>query len=227
MSSETPQDDESVAEHAELASARPSRRRTSAVAGCVNFPIGDPAWGCTGEGGMYVVLTVWDALSLGNYAEKWVPCCGGYHHDSLDDAAIGCDTCKPKPEHLELARAAKALSKDANTWSKEDLDLFLAAQQLPGTVESNHFPGYHHEILMSANTAECARCRVQNGCTSVPMLATLTIGATGSSLFSEELGRYWQCTYESLNEDGKTLYNSLKRIYGSGCQLHIVTCLDT
>lgn len=50
------------------------RRRTSAVSGWVNFPIEDPAWKCSKEGGMVVKLVVCDTRE---FDDQFGVCCGG------------------------------------------------------------------------------------------------------------------------------------------------------
>lgn len=60
---------------------------------------------------------------------------------------------------------------------------------------------------------------------SVPLYASIILGNTGWSGYNGE--EYWHCTYYDLTEDGKTLYNSLKSLYGESAELHILTFLDT
>jgi hypothetical protein len=52
----------------------------------------------------------------------------------------------------------------------------------------------------------------------------LLIGSTKLSLFSEHYGEYFHATYKDLTNEGKSLYNTLKKLYGD---IIIVTLLDT
>jgi hypothetical protein len=60
---------------------------------------------------------------------------------------------------------------------------------------------------------------------SVPYLCAMTLGSTGWSGFSDELG-YWRCTYEDLTSEGKALYESLRKLYPDS-KIHLQTWLDT
>ena len=72
---------------------KPSRRRTDAVVGYVNFPIGRIE--STNEGGCFVRLVV---LDVPDYVERWVPCCGGYQYFHYDECFLGDDQYDPTPE---------------------------------------------------------------------------------------------------------------------------------
>lgn len=54
---------------------------------------------------------------------------------------------------------------------------------------------------------------------SVPLLASIVMGSTGWS------GEFI-CKYDDLNEDGKTIYNSMQKLYPKA-ELHLMTFLDT
>jgi hypothetical protein len=61
---------------------------------------------------------------------------------------------------------------------------------------------------------------------SVPLYACINLGSTGWSGYNNRKG-YWRCKYEHLNNNGKTLYNSLKMLYGDKGKVVLVTWLDT
>lgn len=76
---------------------KPSRRRTDAVVGYVNFPMDRiPS---TNEGGCFVRLVVLDVADL---TEKWMPCCGGYQYFRYDECFLGDDQYVP-PEGKDAA----------------------------------------------------------------------------------------------------------------------------
>lgn len=52
----------------------------------------------------------------------------------------------------------------------------------------------------------------------------LLIGSTGLSLNDKKTGKYFMATYENLTQQGRSLYNLLKKIYGD---VEIITLLDT
>lgn len=60
---------------------------------------------------------------------------------------------------------------------------------------------------------------------SISLLANLTLASTGWSGYSDKKG-LWKCTFKDLNEDGKALYKSLKKLYPK-CKFHLITWLDT
>lgn len=57
-------------------------------------------------------------------------------------------------------------------------------------------------------------------------MAVIVIGSTGWSGFSDETGRYWNCSFSDLTDDGKAFYGQLQRLYPN-CQVHFLTFLDT
>lgn len=58
-----------------------------------------------------------------------------------------------------------------------------------------------------------------NKYSSIPVLAVITIGATGWS-------GPWRCRFEDLTPEGQKLYRSLEQLY-PGCSLRLLTFLDT
>lgn len=57
------------------------------------------------------------------------------------------------------------------------------------------------------------------------LLCSMTIGTTGWS-GSREIDGYWHCTYDDLTDDGKKLYDMIKKLY-SNCEIYLLTWLDT
>ncbi len=73
-----------------------SRRRTKEVQGCINFPIDDPKYRCTGEGGMFVRLVV-----LAEEDGSDVVCSGGDHNFLYDESFLGDDSGRPDREAID------------------------------------------------------------------------------------------------------------------------------
>jgi hypothetical protein len=74
------------------------KRRTTAVEGCVNFPIGDPQYESTNEGGMVVKLVVTDDSE--DFENTLSVCCGAYTYDMLTECLVGDDQ-RPIPKHTD------------------------------------------------------------------------------------------------------------------------------
>lgn len=55
-----------------------SKRRTDAVTGFVNFPVSDPDYESTREGGLSVQVVVFDPRWWEGSDTAWMNCCGGY-----------------------------------------------------------------------------------------------------------------------------------------------------
>lgn len=56
---------------------------------------------------------------------------------------------------------------------------------------------------------------------SIPYLCAMTLGSTGWS------SGYWICTYDDLTDEGKSLYDRIKTLYGDCGRLILQTWLDT
>lgn len=177
-----------------------SRRRTSAMAGCVRFPVEDPRFRSTREGGMFVKLVVVDDRDY--QKSDWNICCGALVQDSLTESFIGDDQA-PTPR-LDIDPTAPP-------------ETLLAAMKAHDTAhrewEARHYP----------NLRDDDDARREN---SRPYVAAMLLGITGWSGFDEEAERYWQCSFDDLTLEGQALYRSLQALY-PGCVLHLLTFLDT
>ena len=129
---------------------KPSRRRTSEVVGYVNFPMHRIA--CTGEGGCFVRLVVLDAE---DYADKWVPCCGGYQYFHYDECFLGDDLYEELPMPPE----------DENP--KKMMQYFRDLDKARKKRDAKYYPRLDNDE--------------DSGRWSVRVLAAMTIGATGWS----------------------------------------------
>jgi len=180
----------------------PSRRRTNAVAGFVNFPLHLPS---TQEGGVFVRLVVIDREADKNISNKWMPCCGGEQSFTYDEVLLGDDLSDLRyPSNV--ANGESWMSQE-NEWRARDEQIkktrlkYFPRMLLEWERDDGH-PDYH--------TRDRSR----------PFLAIVTMGATGWSY------NQWVCTYDDLTDRGKELYNSLKALY-AGAELRLLTFLDT
>lgn len=84
---------------------RPSamNRRSTEVTGYVNFPVNDPSWEFTGEGGMFVRLVVEDVENT------FMQCCGGHSNVVIyDESFVGTD----KEERYHFPRLNRQFKSD-------------------------------------------------------------------------------------------------------------------
>jgi len=169
-------------------------RRSSDTRGYVNFPVDDPRYKNTGEGGMFVRLVVEEKENKG-----WMVCCGGLQHIQYDECLVADDVCPP-PQRLP---------RNIDSLPPEEVDRILKETQIY-PVEAHHFP-----LLKDGSWG------------SVGYLSIITLGSTGWSGWDNETDDYWHCTYGDLTEEGRSLYDSLKNLYGEDCQIYLQTWLDT
>lgn len=172
------------------------KRRTSAVSGWVNFPVDAPAWKSSREGGMVVKLVVCDNRA---FDDQFGICCGASVIDMLTESFVGDDR-RPQPEPLE---------------SFDSVEAVRAEQQAFLDWEAYHFPRIGDSAAEGADQF-----------LSRSYLAVMVMGSTGWSGVHKESGQYWQCTFDDLSEEGKSLYCQFEQLY-SGCELHLLTFLDT
>lgn len=172
------------------------QRRSKAVSGWVNFPVEDTSWENSGEGGMVVKLVVCDNRDFDN---QFGMCCGASVTDLMGESFIGDDR-RPKPVPPENYESAEAIQ---------------AEQDAKCAWEAYHFP------RLAESTVEGVERYL-----SRPYLAALVIGTTGWSGWNEAEGRYWECRFDDLMNEGKALYQQLEVLY-PGCDIHLLTFLDT
>lgn len=170
--------------------------------GYVNFPVDDPEWECSKEGGMLVRLVVYEPEN-----QNWMQCSGGYQHvyydqDLLTDDTTGRWSTPVDPEEQDPETLMRAMMEDQK--NREDL-------------EEKHFPHVNTGFEFNANLYEKRYM-------SRPYLCVMTMGSTGWSGTNEE--GYWYCTYDDLTPEGKELYNALSKLY-ENCVVELVTWLDT
>lgn len=173
-------------------------RRSTAVSGMVNFPINDPQWTSSGEGGMFVRLLVVDPSGIGDSAE-WLQCCGGDGYFFMDETLLWDD--KYPPPSLPD-------SEDFEVEALMDHKVLLAQW------EESTFPCLNqrdNKDPLSKNL-------------SIPCLVVMTIGSTGWSGWDGN--EYWHCAVNDLTTEGQRLYGLLQQTYPN-CELRLQTWLDT
>lgn len=171
-------------------------RRSNEICGFVNFPVNDKNYENSNEGGMFVKLVV---INDGN----WSVCCGpGDNVSMFSDVMIDDDKPKKnvtKPKHISEFAEKLELNKD--------------------NIKNNitfHYPRIDDDICGNLSSRYM----------SIPYLAIIDIGSTDWSGWNEKKKQYWHCTFDDLKDDGKALYNSMKKLYPK-CDIRLVTFLDT
>lgn len=165
--------------------------------GFVNFPMNDPKWDNSGEGGMFVQLVV-----IPSSKDNFEQCCGtraiSIHYT---ESFIGDD--KRKNRDVNDESLLKCICRGNVVSAKCPFKGHLG-QRFP--LVEYYFP---HGIEEP----------------SVPMYASITLGSTGWSGYNERKG-YWRCTYADLTVEGKQLYYQMKKLYPKTI-IRLLTWLDT
>jgi len=172
------------------------KRRTTDVSGWVNFPINDPAWPSSGEGGMLVKLVVCDSREMG---DRLSLCCGAGVYDLLIETLAGDDR---RPAPIPAVRF-------------EDAESIKAHQEAYQKWKEYHFPHLNDEFMQGHEKY-----------LSRPYLSVIVLGSTRWSGRKEGGGEPWHCHTEDLTQEGKALYQQIAALY-PGCELHLLTLLDT
>ena len=176
-------------------------RRSTEKNGWVNFPVDHPDWKNTKEGGMFVKLVVCDDR---DFDDQFGVCCGVNVWDRVTEQLIADDQ-RPMPEYT--------LGLEHYASEEEFIQAFEEEVRKKREWEEYHFP-----YINEKNSSDLSY-------TSRPYLASIVMGSTGWSGYSDGVG-LWHCTYNDLTEEGKTLYNTLQKLY-DGCTIHLLTFLDT
>ena len=146
---------------------------------------------------MFVRLVVVDDEK---YEDKWEPCSGGSVYVIYDEQYQRDDNREPP-------------SEPAGGTFDYDEEARRVAE-----YESYHFPRLHERRVGDEDPHRPFRSR--------PYLAAILLGATGWSGWSDEAQSYWYCTYDSLTDEGRQLYQMMERLY-PGRKIHLQTWLDT
>jgi hypothetical protein len=185
--------------------ARQYGRRSTQVKGFVNFPVHLPNGN---EGGMFVRLVV-------------VPPEYDYPllEDDEDDTEAEIEYLKQKPVvccggliqfHADECFYATD-EADCTPWWEESLEQTVANAYGRDKVELRHFPNLEDKQYQYSYSADRYLSRLY--------LAVILMGSTGWN------GRF-RCTYDDLTDDGKALYDSVKKLHPTST-LVLQTWLDT
>lgn len=178
-----------------------STRRTSAVSGCVRFPIDDPEWPSSQEGGIFVKLY---------FVEKnpfsWSRCCAQDAVDVLGESLQGYWHNGKLHTFPEMPEGGFEDLEDLEKWTKKS-----------HMLEDRLFPRCNEDYDRNS------RSDIERFL-SVPMVACLTLGTTGWSGWNGM--RHWLATPDDLTPRGKILLESLIDNY-PGCDWFLATFLDT
>ena len=183
------------------------RKKPEFSSGCVMFPVegevllGGDDYKNEATGGMYVQLVAVEKKSeRENWWEDMFVVCWGGSNTSLEyqEGMAGTDTLVDEfvPYYEEL---------DAS-WDEMVADKAFATKSF--------FPDFYDK-----DKPKNVRER------SVSLLASVVLGSSGGTWCKGERG-YFRCTYADLTEDGKVLYDSLKKLYGEKAALHLITWID-
>ncbi len=172
------------------------QRRSAVVSGWVKFPVDDPAWKNSHEGGMFVKLVVCDNRE---FDDQFGVCSGVSVFNVLSESFIADDR-RPRPAPLENYDTPEAVQ---------------AEQKAMADWDAYHFPS-----LEGPQESGVGRFL------SRPYLASIVLGSTGWSGWSDTEGRSWMCRFDDLTDEGKALYRQIEALY-PGCELHLLTFLDT
>lgn len=166
--------------------------------GWVNFPITNPRYKNTRQGGIFVRLVTEERRAGRRSQPDWMRCPGGKCVVVYDGVLIGDDVNPPPhipdpgPTRLVYMDTAYALQRE---------------RDFPRINE----PTDNHLIEKYL---------------SVPYLACLTLGSTQWTGYDDRALDYWHCTEQDLTDEGRALVATLRRLY-EGCETRIQTWLVT
>jgi hypothetical protein len=179
-------------------------RKTQEASGWVNFPLQDPRYCCTGEGGMVVKLVAVDEAEA-SAPEHFARCFGAHVHDVLG-ALLAGDDRRPRPRDVATEEMDRATLMAAIDQEERAQRHWLA----------HHYPSLHGPGQLSDAGRLISR----------EYLAAIVVGTTGWSGCERETGEFWHCRYQDLTQEGRRLYEQLRTLYPHAT-LHLLTYLDT
>ena len=179
--------------------AQVNTRRTdsSAVSGCVTFPI-EGEYRNTALGGMYVQLV---AIEKRSEAENW-----------WDDAFLICfGGSNTTLDYQEFMAGTDTFVDTYVPYTEENKEKWYELRAKVADATNLIYPRFF---------TEKAKGQYQ----SVPVLAAVILGSTGATWMKDL--NYWRCTYDDLDLQGRALYDSIKGLYGDKAELHLITWVD-
>lgn len=178
-------------------------RRSKSVRGYVNFPVDNPEYKNSGEGGMYVQLVVSDAQK--DFDKRWMICSGSNALITMAESLIGDDVhLEPKIDYVNTP---------LDKWRELELQ----------GAENFHFP----RIEKEEETSNKAAWGFMGRYLSCEYLAVVNLGSTGWSGWRVDNSGHWKCTYQDLTPEGQALYDQIKELYQGFGDLYLITWLDT
>ena len=174
------------------------QRRSKAISGHVAFPVDDPAYEYTPEGGLFVRLVVEPKDD-----EDLLVCAGGWNSVTYDEEWFGDDTETACP----CPNCDDNLPENP---TRADYDCRRQAAAFPHLNDETE-PGHY---------------QLYDRYESRPYLAVLTIGSTGWVGYRKRDWKPFVCRYEHLTASGRALYDALQAAY-PGRRLILQTWLDT
>lgn len=153
----------------------------------------------TNEGGTFVRLGVREKNET-QFDDLWMVCSGGYNAFFMDESYIGND----------IDGSFEIEDYSDLSWIEKELEF-----------ERKIFPMYKMED--SKNDEYHGK---MGEYLSNHWLCMMTIGSTGWTGRNEQ-DKEWICTYNDLTDEGKTLYDSMRNLYGDNCEILLLTFIDT
>lgn len=158
-------------------------RRSSRTSGVIAFPIDDPKYRNTMEGGMIVKLVAREPDGLAD-EHVFRNCCGSHVFDSYGELLLW-DDLRPHPE-----RSVSSDYANVDEW-------LLAMDQ----EEKTYKDWLHYHV---------SECRTFCG-PYLASIALGSTGWSGWT--DEGGGHYFRCTFDDLMEPGKLLYRQLQYVF--------------
>lgn len=176
-------------------------RRSEEVKGFVNFPVDNPDYRNSNEGGLFVRLVVEPRLD----GPGELVCSGGYNHVLFDESYLRDDNRTPPAAFTFDETEPPEVTRQKMEDEYKASDSYIL----------HHFPQYKDAID-----------NIYVKYLSKAYLAVITMGSTGWSGWSESNEEYWHCTYSDLTPEGKAAYDLMKKLYPDSV-VTLQTWLDT
>jgi hypothetical protein len=152
----------------------------------------------------------------------WRVCTGGSCYVKFDESFQGDDV---HGSNYEKDPTKEEIEK----WTPEQAKAYIDKSQTR-PYEKFHFPLIdvtNRKGLNWNSEPHDERVLADRKYNSIPYLAIINMGSTGWSGFDSEKEDYWICSYKDLTDEGKSLYNTVKKLYGKFADVYLTTWLDT